>query len=81
MLSFRIGTEDASAIRHWADELGVERSQLLRDAVRRHLAVLAAEHDIGAWKAAPPTTDEQSLGESADWGPAEDWTDWADEER
>jgi len=80
MLSFRIGTEDASAIRRWAEELGVERSELLRDAVRRHLTLLASEHDIDAWSATPPTAEEQSLGEAADWGPTEDWTDWADAE-
>jgi len=78
MLSFRIGAEDASEVRRWAEELGVERSEILRDAVRRHLTLLAAEQDIAAWQATPPTGAEQSLAESADWGPAEDWTDWAD---
>ena len=37
MLSFRVDEEDAAAIQRWADELGIDRSVLLRDAVRQHL--------------------------------------------
>lgn len=29
----------------------------------------------------PLTPDEESLAKIADWGPAEDWSDWVDEER
>jgi predicted transcriptional regulator len=42
MLSFRVDDGDAAAIQRWADELGVDRSALLRDAVRKHLNRLAA---------------------------------------
>ena len=78
MLSFRIEGEAAAAIDQWSAELGVERSELLRDAVRRHIATLASERDAETWADIPLTPQEASLGESADWGPAEDWSDWAD---
>lgn len=78
MLSFRIEAEDASAIQRWADAAGTDRSTILRDAVRHHLALLASQHDIEAWQSTPLTADEQTLSDAADWGPAEDWEDWSD---
>jgi len=81
MLSFRIDDDDAAAVQRWADELGVDRSALLRDAVRRHLNQLAAEHDADRWEALPLTEGESALATIADWGPAEDWEDWADATR
>jgi predicted transcriptional regulator len=81
MLSFRVDDDDAAAIQRWADELGVDRSALLRDAVRRHLNQLAAEHDADRWEALPLTEGESALATIADWGPAEDWEDWADATR
>ena len=81
MLSFRVTTGDAAAARRWAEHLGVERSALLRDALRLHLVRLAAEDDVAAWVALPATADERSLDELADWGPAEGWSDWVDATR
>ena len=81
MLSFRIDDDDAAAVQRWAEELGVDRSALLRDAVRRHLNQLAAEHDADRWEALPLTEGESALATIADWGPAEDWEDWADAAR
>jgi hypothetical protein len=81
MLSFRAAEEEATAATLWADRLGVDRSELLRDALHRHLVRLRAEDDIATWLDTPLTADEQALGEVADWGPAEDWTDWADAAR
>ncbi len=81
MLSFRIDDDDAAAIQRWADELGVDRSALLRNAVRRHLNQLAAEHDADRWEALPLTEGESALAPIADWGPAEGWEDWADAAR
>jgi hypothetical protein len=78
MASFRIDEGEAAAVRRWADELGIHRSELLRDALHRHLARLAAEHDANAWLDQPLDAAETSLGEIADWGPADDWSDWAD---
>ena len=81
MLSFRVDDDDAAAVQRWADELGIDRSALLRDAVRRHLNQLAAEHDAERWEALPLTEGESALATIADWGPAEDWEDWADATR
>ncbi len=81
MFSFRIDDEDAADAQRFADHLGIDRSQLLRDALRRHLVRLRAETDIAAWIAMPLTADETALGDAADWGPSEDWSDWADATR
>jgi predicted transcriptional regulator len=81
MLSFRVDDECAKATQAWADRLGVDRSELLRDALRRHLQRLASELDAQIWSQAPLDQAERSLAEIADWGPAEDWSDWADAAR
>lgn len=79
MLSFRTSSEEAAAADRWADQSGVSRSELLREALHRYLVGLASEFDAGLWELAPLSDDELALGEVADWGPAEDWSDWADE--
>lgn len=81
MLSFRVDETEAGVATQWAERLGIDRSELLRDALRQHLARLAAEDDVAAWLAQPLTGGEQALAEVADWGPAEDWADWVDAAR
>jgi len=81
MFSFRVDDEEAADAQRWAERLGVDRSELLREALHRHLVRLRAEVDIQAWASAPLTEDEAALAEIADWGPAEDWSDWADATR
>jgi hypothetical protein len=81
MLSFRVDETDAAEAQRWAERLGMDRSELLRDALRRHLDRLAGERDVARWEKAPLEEGERSLGEIADWGPAEDWSDWADATR
>lgn len=81
MLSFRVPDDEAAAIQLWADALGVDRSEILRDALHRHLVVLSSERDVQAWAAAPLSEGERSLAAIADWGPAEDWSDWEDATR
>lgn len=78
MLSFRLPDKDAAAVQEWADALGIDRSEILRDAVRRHLGVLQGERDADRWRERPATIDERSLESIADRGPAEDWSDWTD---
>ena len=78
MFSFRIDDGEAADATRWAKRLGVDRSELLREALHRYLVGLSAEDDIRAWAISPLTDDEQALAEIADWGPAEDWSDWAD---
>lgn len=81
MLSFRVEPGDAAAVQRWADSLGVDRSELLREALRQHLDRLASEGDADRWLATPLDAGESALAEVADWGPAEDWSDWADAAR
>jgi hypothetical protein len=78
MLSFRVDDKEAALTQQWALRLGVDRSELLREALHRHLVRLQAEVDIETWQASPLTDDELAFGQIADWGPAEDWSDWAD---
>ena len=78
MMSFRVDDDEAAAAQRWADELGIDKSELLRDALHRHLTRLASEHDATAWLEQPLTEAESALAKIADWGPAEDWSDWAD---
>ena len=76
MHSFRVDEGDADAAQRWAEALGIDRSELLREALRRHLDRLASEGDAERWKAQPLDEGELALAEIADWGPAEDWSDW-----
>ncbi|MGF1595332.1 MAG: ribbon-helix-helix domain-containing protein [Acidimicrobiales bacterium] len=78
MLSFRVDDRDAAEAQRWADALGVDRSELLREALRRHLDRLASEGDADRWTAEPMDDGERALEAIADWGPAEDWSDWID---
>jgi len=81
MLSFRATAEEVAQASAWAERLGIDRSQLLRDALRGHLVGLAAESDVEAWLRTPLDAGERSLAGIADWGVAEDWSDWSDAAR
>ena len=81
MLSFRVDDSEAEEAQRWADRLGVDKSELLRDALHRHLVRLSSEIDTERWAQEPLTDGETALGAVADWGPAEDWSDWADAAR
>lgn len=81
MLSVRIDDEVARDVQAWADRLGVDRSEVLREALRRHLHRLASEQDARTWQKQPLNEGERALDQVADWGPAEDWSDWADAAR
>jgi hypothetical protein len=76
MLSFRVAETEAAEVQRWAETLGLDRSELLREALHRHLVRLRSEVDARAWERVPPTDAEQSLAQIAEWGPAEDWADW-----
>jgi len=79
MVSFRVNDEEAEHAQRWAKRLGIDRSELLREALHRHLVRLAAEHDLASYDELPIAETEMSLASSAEWGPAEDWSDWSDE--
>ncbi|MBA2421336.1 MAG: ribbon-helix-helix protein, CopG family [Thermoleophilaceae bacterium] len=81
MLSFRVADAEAAEVQRWVATLGVDRSELLREALHGHLVKLRSEIDVARREQMPLTDDELSLSEIADWGPAEDWTDWNDAAR
>jgi predicted transcriptional regulator len=81
MFSFRIEDQEAAEAQRWADRLGIDRSELLREALHRHLVRLRAENDIEAWTTDPLSDDENAFARVSDWGPAEDWSDWANATR
>lgn len=81
MLSFRVADSEAAEVRRLAQALGVHRSEILREALHRHLVGLRGEDDAANWARAPATEAERSLAQIADWGPAEDWADWDDATR
>jgi predicted transcriptional regulator len=76
MLSFRVDDRDAYEAQQWAAALGIDRSELLREALRHHLNRLASEGDADRWTATPLDDGERALLKISDWGPAEDWSDW-----
>ena len=81
MLSFRVDDDEAVQAQRWADLLGIDKSELLRQALHRDLVRLASEHDAATWQQQPMTSAEAALAGIADWGPAEEWSDWVDAPR
>lgn len=77
MISFRADDEDVAAADRWAQRLGVDRSELLRDALALHLGRLASEAESEAYEQQPVTADETALDVVDDWGSSEDWSDWS----
>ena len=81
MFSFRVDDEEAAEVRRWADRLGTTSSGVIRESLHRHLAWLASVEDADLWEKQPLTPDESEIRRIADWGVAEDWSDWADAAR
>jgi hypothetical protein len=77
LVSFRIEEADAAEARLWAERLGITRAELFRAALLGHLIQLRAEADLTAWTDKPLSPGESSLRSAAEWGPAEDWSDWS----
>ena len=78
MLSFRVDPSEAARTRQMAEALGIPQSEMIREALRRHLNALAAQRDAAAYQANPLTPEELSLVDVEQWMPAEDWSEWAD---
>ena len=81
MLSFRVEPGEAARVRAMADTLGIPQSEMIREALRRHLNALAAQRDAAAYEANPLSPQELSLMDVERWASAEDWSDWADATR
>jgi hypothetical protein len=83
MLSFRLETEVADEITTWAKRLGLDRSELMRVALRRYLNQLSSEHEAAHWDdlEADDAQTHAAFASIAYWPPAEDWSDWSDAAR
>ena len=81
MLSFRVEPAEAARAREMADAFGIPQSEMIREALRRHLNALAAQRDAAVYKADPLSPQEFSLAEVECWAPPEDWSDWIDAPR
>ncbi len=55
-------------MRRSGQRLGIDRSELLRQALHRHLVRLASENDAVTWAEHPLDPGEQALADIADWG-------------
>ena len=78
MLSFRVDAAEAERAQELAEYLGIALSEMIRDALRRHINAIGAERDAEIYEAMPLTEEEMSLSAIEYWGPAEDWSDWDD---
>lgn len=81
MLSFRVDPAEAARAREMAHALGIPQSEMIRDALRRHLNALSAPRDAAAYEVNPLGPEELSLTKVEHWAPAEDWSDWSDAPR
>ncbi len=81
MLTCRMADAEASRIREAAESLGVSVSEMIREALRRYLNSVGAERDAEIYEMSPLRPDELSFIGAESWGPAEDWSDWADASR
>ncbi len=68
-ISFHADQTDADRLGLWAGRLGVDRSELLLTAVRKHLASLEAEAAPGAWAELLTGATESTLEDMAECCP------------
>ncbi|MCY4423706.1 MAG: ribbon-helix-helix protein, CopG family [Acidimicrobiaceae bacterium] len=78
MLTCRMADTEATRVREAAETLGLSVSEMIRESLRRYLNSLGAERDAAIYEASPLRPDELSFIGAESWGPAEDWSDWAD---
>lgn len=78
MLSFRVEPEVAEQVRETSFSLGIPQSELIREALRRHLNMFAAQRDALVHEKSPLTPEELAFTPVEHWAPAEDWSEWAD---
>lgn len=79
--SFRIDSVEATRVQEMAAALGITQSEMVREALRRHLNSLASLGDAAAYDSNPLSPQELSLMEIQKWAPDEDWSDWHDATR
>ncbi|HEX4344854.1 MAG TPA: ribbon-helix-helix protein, CopG family [Solirubrobacteraceae bacterium] len=62
MLSLRVSDAEAVEVQRWVQTLGIDRSELLREALHRRLVELRGEHDASRWLESLATEGEQPSG-------------------
>ncbi|WP_420620986.1 ribbon-helix-helix domain-containing protein [Candidatus Poriferisocius sp.] len=72
MLSFRVEPEVAERVREMSVYLGISQSEMIREALRRHLNVLAAQRDALVYEKSPLTAEELAFISEERWAPASD---------
>ncbi len=77
MLSFRADEREARDAQEWAERLGVDRSELLPNALHAYLVRLAGEREASR-SAGIDAPKAGARLEMSDWGPADEWSDWVD---
>ena len=77
-LSFRVEPEVAEKVREMSVSLGIPKSELIREALCRHLNMVAAQHDALVYEKNPLTPGELAFTPVEHRAPAEDWSEWAD---
>ncbi len=78
MLSFRVEPEVAEKVREMSVYLGVSQSEMISEALRTHINMLAARRDALVYQENPLTPEELAFASVERWTPAEDWSEWAD---
>ena len=78
MLTCRMADPEVARVREAAEALGISVSQMIREALRRYINSVGAERDAEIYEVSPLRPDELSFIGAESWGPAEDWSDWAD---
>ena len=81
MLTCRMADAEATRVREAAETLGLSVSQMIREALRRYLNSVGAEHDAEIYGRTPLRPDELSITSIQSCLPVEDWSDWADAPR
>ncbi|MGI9644033.1 MAG: antitoxin [Ilumatobacteraceae bacterium] len=76
MLSFRVEEHVSEEVNGWCRRLGIDRSTLLRESLRLHIARLRSEHEAERLTDAPPSDGLAAFDEITTWLPQEDWTAW-----
>ncbi|MCQ3810418.1 MAG: ribbon-helix-helix protein, CopG family [Acidimicrobiia bacterium] len=72
MLSFRVEPQVAERVREMSVSLGIPQSEILREALRRHLNMLAAQDDALVYEKSPLTAEELAFTSAECWEPASD---------
>ena len=60
LISFRVSESEAAEAQRRTQQLGMDRSELLRDALHGYLVRLASEDDANTWEQFPSTSTEQA---------------------